>query len=130
VQEAGQIVGGGANWKPDQMQGVGPDFLIIRNWGIAAGEMFTDRDVQAANKVCVIGRTIQQKLFPGQDPIGEQVRIKNIPFTVVGVLEPKGADLGGRDQDDVLLERIARSDCGVSTHLPSAAAPSPKWKRA
>ena len=51
----------------------------------------------------MIGRTIRQKLFPGQDPIGEQVRIKNIPFTVVGVLEPKGADLGGRDQDDILL---------------------------
>jgi putative ABC transport system permease protein len=103
VGAGGQVVGGGANWKPEQMQGVGPDFLIIRNWAVASGEMFTDRDVQAANKVCVIGRTIQQKLFPGQDAVGEQVRIKNIPFTVIGVLEPKGADLGGRDQDDVLL---------------------------
>jgi putative ABC transport system permease protein len=103
VGAGGQVVGGGANWKPDNMQGVGPDFLVIRNWAVASGEMFTDRDVQAANKVCVIGRTIQQKLFPGQDAVGEQVRIKNIPFTVIGVLEPKGADLGGRDQDDVLL---------------------------
>src|SRR4051794_35041311 len=61
VGAAGQVVGGGANWKPEQMQGVGPDFLVIRNWGVAAGEMFTDRDVTGANKVCVIGRTIQQK---------------------------------------------------------------------
>src|SRR5262249_22315127 len=64
---------------------------------------FTDRDVSAANKVCVVGETIRRKLFPGEDPIGQQVRIKNIPFTVIGVLEPKGTDLGGRDQDDVLL---------------------------
>ena len=64
------VIGGNANWKPDSMQGVGPDFLIIRNWRMAAGEFFTDRDVQAANKVCVIGETLQRKLFPGQDPIG------------------------------------------------------------
>ena len=98
-----QVIGGNANWKPDTMQGVGPDFLIVRNFRMAAGAFFTDRDVQAANKVCVIGQTLQRKLFPGQDPVGEQVRIKNIPFTIIGVLEPKGADLGGRDQDDLLL---------------------------
>ncbi|HKB42051.1 MAG TPA: ABC transporter permease [Gemmataceae bacterium] len=103
VGATGQVVGGGTNWKPDVMQGVGPDFLQVRNMRIAAGEFFTEQDVAGATKVCVIGQTVARKLFPGQDPIGQQVRIKNIPFTIIGVLEPKGADLGGRDQDDNLL---------------------------
>jgi putative ABC transport system permease protein len=103
VGAGGQIIGGNVNWKPEMMQGVGPDFLIIRNFKMAVGEFFTERDVAGANKVCVIGNTIAIKLFAGQDPVGQQVRIKNIPFTVIGVLEPKGADLGGRDQDDLLL---------------------------
>jgi len=103
VGAGGQVVGGGTNWKPEVMQGVGPDFLLVRNLRIAGGEFFTDRDVAAANKVCVIGQTVARKLFPGQDPVGQLVRIKNIPFTIIGVLEPKGADLGGRDQDDNLL---------------------------
>jgi putative ABC transport system permease protein len=103
VGAAGQVVGGNVNWKPAQMQGVGPDYLEVRNWTIAGGEFFADRDVAAANKVCVIGDTLHRRLFPGQDPIGQQVRIKNIPFTVVGVLGKKGADLVGNDQDDILL---------------------------
>jgi putative ABC transport system permease protein len=98
-----QVVGGNVNWKPSQMQGVGPDYLEVRNWTIAAGEFITERDVAGANKVCVIGRTLHIKLFPGQDPIGQQVRIKNIPFTVIGVLGEKGADLVGNDQDDIIL---------------------------
>jgi len=98
-----QIIGGGVNYKPDALQGVGPDFLVIRNFRIAAGETFTDREVAGADKVCIIGDTIRRKLFPGQDAVGQQIRIKNIPFVVVGVLEPKGADLGGRDQDDIVL---------------------------
>jgi putative ABC transport system permease protein len=103
VGAQGQVVGGNANWKPAQMQGVGPDYLEVRNWVIAAGEFFTERDVQSANKVCVIGDTLHRRLFPSQDPIGQQVRIKNIPFTIVGVLGKKGADLVGNDQDDILL---------------------------
>jgi len=103
VGAGGQVIGGNVNWKPEVMQGVGPDFLEIRNFSIAQGEFFTDRDVAAANKVCVLGHTLWKKLFPGQNAVGQQVRIKNIPFTVVAVLEPKGADLGGRDQDDLLL---------------------------
>jgi putative ABC transport system permease protein len=98
-----QVVGGNVNYRPDQVQGVGTDFLIVRNFTMASGDFFTDRDVAGANKVCVIGRTIQRKLFPGQDPVGQTLRIKNIPFTVVGVLSEKGADLGGRDQDDLIL---------------------------
>jgi putative ABC transport system permease protein len=103
VGAAGQVVGGNANWKPDNMQGVGPDYLLVRNWNMAAGDFFSERDVTGADKVCVIGETIRRRLFPGEDPVGQQVRIKNIPFTVIGVLESKGTNLGGQDQDDVLL---------------------------
>jgi putative ABC transport system permease protein len=103
VGAAGQVVGGNANWKPDNMQGVGPDYLLVRNWAMAAGDFFSERDVIGADKVCVIGETIRRRLFPGEDPVGQQVRIKNIPFTVIGVLESKGTNLGGQDQDDVLL---------------------------
>jgi len=98
-----QVISGNANWKPDAVQGVGPDFLIVRNWKMAAGDFFTDRDVVGADKVCVLGDTVRRRLFPGEDPIGQQVRIRNIPFTVVGVLESKGSNLGGQDQDDILL---------------------------
>ena len=103
VGAGGQIVGGGANWTPNAVQGVGPDFLIVRNMRLATGEFFTDQDISGANKVCVVGQTVARKLFPGQDPIGQQVRIKNIPFIIIGVLESRGADLGGRDQDDVVF---------------------------
>jgi putative ABC transport system permease protein len=103
VGAGGQVIGGNVNWRPEVMQGVGPEFLIIRNFTVAEGEFFTERDVAGATKVCVIGQTLRRKLFLGQEAVGQQVRIKNIPFTVVGVLDPKGADLGGRDQDDALF---------------------------
>src|SRR5262245_55019289 len=98
-----QVIGGNVNWKPNEVQGVGPDYPIVRNWNMAAGEFFSERDVSAAAKVCVIGHGLATRLFPGQDPIGQQVRVKNIPFTVVGVLEKKGANMFGQDQDDILL---------------------------
>jgi putative ABC transport system permease protein len=103
IGTTGQIVGGNVNWKPDQMIGVSPDFLVVRNWPMAVGESFTERDVAAASKVCVIGQTVAAQLFPGTDPVGQQVRIKNIPFTIVGVLTRKGANLGGQDQDNIVL---------------------------
>jgi len=98
-----QVVGGNVNWKPSQMQGVGADYMEVRNWKLAAGEFLSERDIASANKVCVIGHTLLIKLFPGQDPIGQQVRIKNIPFVVIGLLEKKGPDLIGNDQDDIIL---------------------------
>jgi putative ABC transport system permease protein len=100
---SGQVIGGNINWKPDEMVGVGPDYPLVRNWPMASGEFFTERDVVGANKVCVIGHTLVTRLFPDTDPIGQQVRVKNIPFTVVGVLARKGANLVGQDQDNILL---------------------------
>src|SRR5205814_10593062 len=81
----------------------GPDYPVVRNWPLLAGEFFTEQDVTAAAKVCVLGQTVVAHLFPGDDPVGQQVRVKNIPFRVVGVLTRKGANLVGQDQDDILL---------------------------
>jgi putative ABC transport system permease protein len=90
-------------------------YLDIRIWGIAEGEMFTEADVRSATKVCVIGQTIVAKLFPDGDPVGQSLRIRNLPFKVVGVLAPKGFNFFGQDQDDIVivpysshLKRIAR----------------------
>jgi putative ABC transport system permease protein len=103
INTTAQVIGGNVNWQPAQMLGVGPDYPLVRNWPLAAGEFFSDRDVSSAAKVCVIGTTLVTRLFPYTDPIGQQVRVKNIPFRVVGVLEHKGANLVGQDQDDILL---------------------------
>jgi putative ABC transport system permease protein len=103
IGTGGQVIGGNVNWKPNEMLGVGPDYTTVRNWPLANGEFFTDRDVAGAAKVCVIGNTLVARLFPDVDPIGQQIRVKNIPFRVIGVLERKGANLVGQDQDNVLL---------------------------
>lgn len=103
IGTSGQVIGGNVNWQPDQMLGVGPDYPRVRNWPLASGDFFSERDVAGANKVCVIGNTLAVQLFPDVDPIGQQVRVKNIPFTVIGVLVRKGANLVGQDQDNILL---------------------------
>jgi putative ABC transport system permease protein len=103
VMTSGQVIGGNVNWKPEEMIGVGPDYVIVRNWPMASGQFFTERDIAAAAKVCVLGNTVARHLFPDQDPVGQQVRVKNIPFTVGGVLSRKGANLVGQDQDNLLL---------------------------
>jgi len=103
VPTSGQVIGGNVNWRPNDMQGVGPDYLLVRNWELARGEFFSEREVTAAAKVCVLGHTLYTRLFPGEDPIGQTVRVKNIPFQVIGVLARKGANLVGQDQDDILL---------------------------
>src|SRR5947209_8213163 len=79
IGTSGQVVGGNVNWQPDQMLGVGPDYLLVRNWPLAAGEFFSEREIIGAAKVCVIGYTVARQLFPEMDPVGQQVRVKNIP---------------------------------------------------
>src|SRR5438552_11093148 len=103
VGTSGQVIGGNVNWQPNQMFGVGPDYPTVRNWPLASGEFFSDRDIAGANKVCVIGHTVAAQLFPDIDPVGQLVRVKNIPFTVIGELIRKGANLVGDDQDNILL---------------------------
>ncbi len=103
VATSGQVVYANSNWSPREMWGVGPDYLIVRNWQLRHGGFFTHRDVASANKVCVIGYTLVGKLFQTTNPIGATIRIKNIPFEVIGVLEPKGANMVGQDQDNLVL---------------------------
>jgi putative ABC transport system permease protein len=103
IGTSGQVIGGNVNWRPNDMQGVGPDYTRVRNWPMASGEFLTERDVSGSAKVCVLGHTLANRLFPDVDPIGQQVRVKNIPFRVIGVLSRKGANLVGQDQDDILL---------------------------
>lgn len=97
------VVRGNNNWQPDEMFGVGIDYLTIRAWNLQAGSFFQEVDIQTGNRVCVLGYTIVKELFQTQNPLGQSIRIGNIPFTVVGILEKKGAGLTGEDQDNVLL---------------------------
>lgn len=103
VAAAASVVRGNQNMTPSEMFGVGIDYLTIRKWELDAGGFFTDRDVRAGNCVCVVGYTLVRELFQGANPLGESIRIGNIPFTIIGVLQAKGAALDGRDQDNVLL---------------------------
>jgi putative ABC transport system permease protein len=99
----GQVVYGNNNWSPGEMQGVGSSHLLVRQWEMRAGRFFSEREVKSADKVCVIGQTGVRRLFQTTNPVGETVRVRNVPFRVIGVLETKGANLFGSDQDDVLL---------------------------
>ena len=96
------LVFGNGNWST-RAEGVAPSNLAIRNRSIASGEFFTDADVRTAARVVVIGQTVAQELFAGSDPVGQTVRVRNLPFRVVGVLTPKGQTQWGQDQDDTLL---------------------------
>jgi putative ABC transport system permease protein len=103
VGAGGQVIYGNTNWSPKEMVGVGTDYLIVRNWQLRHGGFFTDRDVSSAAKVCVIGRTLVTKLFQTTNPLGETIRINNIPLQIIGVLEEKGANIVGDDQDDIVM---------------------------
>lgn len=103
VGGGGQIIYGNSNWSPKEMHGVDTNYLTVRNWQLKHGGFFTDRDVSSASKVCVLGRTVVKRLFQTANPLGETIRIRNIPFVVVGVLAEKGANMVGDDQDDIVL---------------------------
>ncbi len=103
VFATGQAISGNSNWTAREMFGVDESFPTVRNWQTRLGTFFTERDVTSANKVCVLGQTVVKNLFQTSNPIGQQIRVKNIPFEVVGVLESKGANMVGEDQDDVLI---------------------------
>ena len=103
VTAAGQFVYGNNN-TPSSIYGVNQDYLEIRQLTVAEGEMFTDADIKSSAKVCILGQTVVDNLFPdGGDPIGKVIRYKSIPFKVVGVLKKKGYNSMGMDQDDLVL---------------------------
>jgi putative ABC transport system permease protein len=97
-----QVVAGNLNWAT-QIQGGGPEFFAIRDWPLQAGMIYTEQDERAATKVCVIGQTIAENLYPEQDPIGQTIRIAKLPFKVVGLLSAKGQNAMGQDQDDIIV---------------------------
>ncbi len=102
VMSHDQVIGGIGNWYT-QVEGVSPEFLKIREWDLSSGECFTERDVEVKKKVAVIGQEVVNNLFPDEDPIGQKIRIRNIPFEVIGVLAEKGQSAMGSDQDDIVL---------------------------
>src|SRR5213596_469821 len=100
VNARGQLVAGNMNWNTS-IQGVSEQYPEVRKWAVRSGEFFTDSDVRTAARVLVIGQTIADNLFPGADPVGQSIRVQNLPFRVVGIMAKKGQDAQGRDQDDV-----------------------------
>ncbi len=98
-----QVIYGDQNWST-VAQGSTPEYERVRDWAVISGSFFTERDEETANKVVVLGQTVVDHLFgPGEDPVGALIRIKDVPFRVIGVLEPKGQTTWGQDQDDVVV---------------------------
>ncbi len=128
VRDRNQVLANGLNWNT-QIIGESPDFLSIRAWDIDSGTMFSDADVRSAAKVCVLGSTVAKQLFPDVDPVGQILRVRNIPFVIRGVLKSKGFNFFGQDQDDTVvvpytthMRRINRRTT-VSSIMIEASAP-------
>jgi putative ABC transport system permease protein len=102
VRGRAQLIAGNNNWN-SSIEGGNEDFLTVRNFAIAEGANFTARDVLVAEKVCLLGATVATTLFPDQDPVGQVIRVRNMPFRVVGVLAAKGQGQWGQDQDDFVV---------------------------
>jgi putative ABC transport system permease protein len=101
VRGRAQVVAGNQNWNTS-VEGGNEEYVGVRNWVLLDGANFTARDVLASDKVCLLGATVAKTLFPGQDPVGQVIRIKNLPFRVLGVFAPKGQGQWGQDQDDFI----------------------------
>jgi putative ABC transport system permease protein len=102
VRGRAQVVAGNQNWNTS-IEGGNEDYLTIRNWPIASGANIAPREIAVADKVCLLGETVAKTLFPGDDPVGQVIRVKNLPFRVLGVLAPKGQGQWGQDQDDIVI---------------------------
>lgn len=103
VRARTQVIYGNRNWVPLFINGSTPAYLEVRDWDLEEGEPFTDQDVRNGSKVCLLGQTLVRELFQGVSPVGQEVRVQNVAFKVVGVLSRKGANMMGMDQDDYLL---------------------------
>ena len=102
LDESGPVVKGNLNWTT-ALSGVHADYTIARDWNVENGRQLSPNDVRSAAKVAILGQTVLKELFPNEDPLGSMVRLKNVPFEIVGVLARKGQSSMGRDQDDVIL---------------------------
>jgi putative ABC transport system permease protein len=128
VRDRLTVQANGLNWRSD-VNGEGENFAQIRSWPLSEGAMFTESDVRSVAKVAVIGQTVVDQLFPDGDPLGQNIRVRDIPFKIVGVFEPKGFNLFGRDQDDVVIvpytshmKRISKATYISSIIVQAAAA--------
>ncbi len=123
-----QVVWGNANWST-QIYGTTPDYLEVRQWPLAAGRVFEPAEMSGAGKVCIVGQTVVRELFGGADPMGQIIRIKRVPFTVIGVLGVKGQSMMGTDQDDIILVPIATARSRVlgAANLAKQRAVSTIW---
>ncbi|WP_321492358.1 ABC transporter permease [uncultured Desulfobacter sp.] len=120
VQARAQVVYGSRNWVPTYIFGTTPDYLDVQEWTVVHGSRFTFRDVANANRVCLLGVTLVEELFGGQDVIGQDLRIQNATFRVVGVLGRKGANMMGMDQDDILVAPWTAIKYRVSGDTPES----------
>jgi putative ABC transport system permease protein len=102
VRTSSSVVFGNQNWFTN-IQGVNTSFCSIRLWEVESGSFFTEQDESAARRVCILGKTVVDNLFPGQDPIGQEIRVRNSPWIVIGVLKSKGQSGSGQDQDDTII---------------------------
>ncbi len=127
-----QVIYGNTNYAPNRIQGSAPEFLQIRNWVIGEGRAFTQREVNNRARVCLVGSTIVRELFGGVSPIDNEIRIVNTTFKIIGVLQSKGANMMGMDEDDVIILpwttarlRLTGLKTGTATDTTSTAATSP-----
>ena len=97
-----QVVVGNVNWAT-QIYGITPDYFVVRNWSLEAGRMFEPAELSGSGKVALVGQTVARELFGDADPMDQTIRIKNVPFTVIGILNRKGQSMTGQDQDDVIM---------------------------
>jgi len=102
IVTGGQIVGGTGNWR-SMINGVSTDYALIRDWDVSSGRFFDQNDLSQMRRVALLGKTVADNLFPGDDPVGQQLRIRDVPFEIIGVLNEKGQTAEGSDQDDVIL---------------------------
>jgi putative ABC transport system permease protein len=102
MRGAGQVVNGNLNWST-QIYGITPEYLAAREWSVVRGRSIDDNETRSSAKVALVGQTVADMLFGGTDPTGQIIRVKYVPFTIVGLLAPKGQNFSGQDQDDVVL---------------------------
>ncbi|MEK9140690.1 MAG: ABC transporter permease, partial [Nitrospirota bacterium] len=103
IRSTMQIVNGNRNWN-GPVHGVSPSYVSIRDWSFSSGGSFTQTDMESAARVALLGQTVVENIFePGEEPVGAIIRIKNVPFRVIGVLSPKGQSVQGSDQDDIVF---------------------------
>jgi len=102
VRGGAQVIWGNTNWST-QIYGTTPEYLEVRQWALQSGRSFEPVEMTGAGKVCILGQTVVKQLFGSTDPVGQSIRIRRVPFTVIGTLETKGQSMMGTDQDDVIL---------------------------